>query len=497
MTARSLRIGLGLGPKTLRITRGFVNVLGIPVGLRASTATARGLVVSMATVPVTGQSLNLTFTGSGAPAAPANVVMFNQGGPVNDANSNPGASSSSTLGTCCDPVSGATSYKWYRSDDGFTTAIATGIVPTTFQGYISNGTSGTPGNILTVTTGPTNGQKVYPGMRYTSPGILQETMVGKQASGTSGGAGTYPVTRSQALGTSGSPVTFTGVQYVDTTATNAVRAATDGPATAYWYKITAVNAFGESAKSTNMIMWSYRNGMSQTGNSDLSSIGPGASQNYASTNGSPVGGPFDIELVLNASIWQPTMDVPQTPQWTGEIGWANYIIIDFRATSVSSNLQFGTVSRLPAPYGDAYGWSPAKDPYSTSYGPTVTANTWSTRKIPLADLAMGYTTFQGSLTGATLTVPSQTLQGLGVIDMGGFITGPGIPTGTYLIPNGNGQNASIGTFQVAGPGIPVTGTVSSTGQNWHWQRTSMYKYAINPTNQPYTIYVNNAGFSVT
>lgn len=434
----------------------------------------------------------------GTPAAPTNVVMFNQGGPVNDVNSNPGASSSTTLGTCCDPVVGATTYSWYRSDD-FATAIATGIVPTTFQGYISNGSSGTPGTVLTVTTGPANGQKVYPGMRYSAPGILQETQVGKQTSGTSGGAGNYPVTRSQALGTSGSPVTFTGIQYVDTSATNAVRAATDGPATPYWYKVSASNASGEGPKSSNMTLWSYRNGMSYTGNSDLSSIGGGGSQNYADTT-HPINGPFDVKIVLSSSIWQPTMDNPQTPQWTCELGAFNYMLIDVQATSVSNNLQLGTVSRLPDPFGDAYGGASAVDPYSTAYGPTVTANTYSTRKIPLKDLAMGITPCSGSITGDTLTVTAQTLTGAGVVDMGGFITGPGIPAGTFLY-HVDGTPAffgtGTGTFKLAGPGIPVTGTVSSTGQNFTWQRTSLYKYGMNPTNQPFTVYFDNVGFSVT
>ena len=78
---------------------------------------------------------------------------------------------------------------------------------TSFQGYISNGTSGTAGTILTVTSTPT--ATITLGMGVTGTSVVANTHIVAFLTGT-GGAGTYTVSNSQAVGTTATPSTFTG-----------------------------------------------------------------------------------------------------------------------------------------------------------------------------------------------------------------------------------------------------------------------------------------------
>lgn len=101
-----------------------------------------------------------------------------------------------------------------RADTG---ATVTGLLAidgyTSISGYVSNGTSGTAGNILTVTTAA-NGPLII-GMVITGTGIATGTYVTGYGPTTSAAAagtgftGTYTVSTSVAAGTSGSPLTIT------------------------------------------------------------------------------------------------------------------------------------------------------------------------------------------------------------------------------------------------------------------------------------------------
>jgi hypothetical protein len=73
-----------------------------------------------------------------------------------------------------------------------------------FTGYIDNG-AGSAGTTLTVTAG-TN---VHPGLLLSATGILAGTVITAYGTGT-GGAGTYTVSQSQTVYTSGTPGAFTG-----------------------------------------------------------------------------------------------------------------------------------------------------------------------------------------------------------------------------------------------------------------------------------------------
>jgi hypothetical protein len=81
------------------------------------------------------------------------------------------------------------------------------ISTATFVGYISNGTSGTAGTILTVNS-LSNGI-IQLGMAVSASGITANTHILAFLTGT-GGTGTYTVSISQASGTSGSPLTISG-----------------------------------------------------------------------------------------------------------------------------------------------------------------------------------------------------------------------------------------------------------------------------------------------
>ena len=282
--------------------------------------------------------------------------------------------------------------------------------------------------------------------------------------------------------------TATGLTYTDNSAANSNDPVWATAATVYSYDVSAVDAGGnEGPKSGQMSVWSYRNGKSNWGNNDLS-YGT-LQENYSSTGGSPQGGTTDISIDFVSGGFQPAVQVPQAPQWDLEIGAFNYFTIDINpGTPLSGEaLPFGTVSRLPP--GDVYGWHPSVNLYD--YGPAPKANTWATYKVPLLTVAMGTCQFTGSISGSTLTVTA-IVSGDPLVDAGGFVTGPGVPAGTYI--TAYGQHSAIGTFTLAGPGISATTTVASTKMTY--QRTSLYKFGIQPSVQNTTMYFNNMGFTV-
>ena len=82
------------------------------------------------------------------------------------------------------------------------------ISTATFTGYISNGTSGVAGTVLTVVS--VSAGTIQLGMAVIGTGITANTHILAFLSGSNGGVGTYTVSISQAKGTSGSPLTITG-----------------------------------------------------------------------------------------------------------------------------------------------------------------------------------------------------------------------------------------------------------------------------------------------
>jgi hypothetical protein len=427
-------------------------------------------------------------------AAPTEVLLVNQGGANVSTDLSPGLTNTAVQVIQWTPVSSATGgYDIERTQLGQSpSTIALGVQPTTFQGYIA-------GTTLTVIAAGLNGT-VHPNVRYTAPGILQETMIdARQLSGTTGGAGTYHVNRSQTLGSAGAPVLFSACQYIDTTATNSSRPAFDGPTTSYSYKVTAIDSNGvRGTKSSTMQTYIYRKGLSNTNNADLS-FGT-ITENYASTSGSPQGGPFAAQIIANHGGFQPSMDNMVSPKWTMGLGFARYLIFDINpgATYTGWKINTGVVRRMIA--GDVFGTAPQLNGFSFPLipGTVPQVNTWMTCKVPINPQQLGHGTFPiaGSISGSTLTVSSVGVDPFGVagkLDNSGYITGTGIPAGYWIH-----AVLSATTFEVYGPSnTPASLSVSSTGQNWTWTGYDMYKFLIMPDDpaQPITYYLNNIGFS--
>ncbi|HWM65627.1 MAG TPA: Calx-beta domain-containing protein [Steroidobacteraceae bacterium] len=300
-------------------------------------------------------------------------------------------------------------------------------------------------------------------------------------------AGANPISYYKIYRNGASYATTTNLTYTDNAATNSNDPTWSKAATIYTYDVTAVDAGGnEGPKSGQMTAWVYQNGKSNWSNNDLSY--GSLQENYSSTAGNPKGGAFDISVNFANGGFQPAVQVPQAPQWDLELGAFSYFTIDVNPGSVvkSTDLPFGTVSRLPP--GDVYGWHPQVNIYD--YGPAPVANTWATYKVPLLAVAMGACDFTGSISGNTLTVTA-IVNGDPLVDAGGFVTGGGIPAGTYI--TAYGQHGAIGTFSIAGPGINSGTHIASTRMTY--QRTSLYKFGIQPPVQNITMYFNNMGFT--
>jgi hypothetical protein len=121
------------------------------------------------------------------------------------------------------------------------------------------------------------------------------------------------------------------------------------------------------------------------------------------------------------------------------------------------------------------------------------ANTWATYKVPLNEGGVGISTFTGSVSGATLTVTAVLTNATVGVDAGGFVTGPGVAAGTFI--TAYAQHASVGTFTIDGAGISASTSVAS--ETMTFQRTSLYKFGIQPNDgdPAPTLYFNNFGFT--
>jgi hypothetical protein len=280
--------------------------------------------------------------------------------------------------------------------------------------------------------------------------------------------------------------TTTSLTYTDKNAPNSNSPTWTSPAAIYSYQVSAVDTKGiGSPQAAQMSVYAYRNGYSNWANSDLS-FGT-LTENYADIKGSPQGGPFDISVNFINGGFQPTAGPPQAPNWDLELGAFKYYIVDVNpGPTVGYTLKAGTVSRVPP--GDVYGWGPLVNVFD--YGPAPIPNTWATYKIPLTAFNMGTCQFTGSITGTTLTVTAIT-SGPRIVDSAGFVTGPGVPEGTYILAYG--QANAIGTFTVAGPGINSSTSVPTTTMTY--QRTALYKTALFPSTSNTQIYFNNLGWT--
>jgi hypothetical protein len=428
MTARSMRVGFGFGPKTLRVTRTLVNALGVPVVLRVSSSSAKTLAVTRALVPVVGENITLTYSGAGGPSAAQALTLTNQTGPSH--------TSSSTQ-----------QLSW--------TAATAGGFPISYYRVYRNGS------------------------QINSNGAT------------------------------------TGTTYSDTTATNSNVLSLQGPATAYYYQVSAVDTQGtEGSLTTDFVCYMYQG---TNGGSTCSSVDFSAgmvSENWSDTAGSPVGGGIDIGLVYGG-IFQPYSEVPLCETYGLELGGftsggspagtSGYGHFDIKPINSGNTFFYGLISRAP-PFGDIFNYiGPGNiTPYVTGPTPGVlTLNVWNSVKIPLNVNSIGTTTFTASVGApygsdangayATMTVTG-TPTGVGV-DYGGFVTSPAAVAGARIGLQGESGNPG-GVWHIQGAG--VTGSTVVTSQTFTCQRTNMYKLALglnSGAGTPGTVYVNNIRFT--
>jgi hypothetical protein len=279
--------------------------------------------------------------------------------------------------------------------------------------------------------------------------------------------------------------TSTTTKYVDTNAPGSNDPTFAKPAKVYAYVVSAVDSAGNESAQSPAAIWMFR-GKSNCGGSDLSY--GGATANFSDKAGTAVNGPFDVAAVFPGSGgFQPVANTPLCPPMDLEIGACNTFTIDVKVTDdsfKSNSLNFGHTSRLPP--GDVFAYASVN---LWKYGMPIVGH-WVTFRVPLADLNMGLCGFTGSIAGSKLTV-SAVASGKPIIDAGGFVTGAGVPAGTYI--TGYGQRGAIGTFTLAGPGINA-GTNVPAGP-MQYQRTSLYKFGLQWGNNSKTsIYVNNIGW---
>lgn len=281
--------------------------------------------------------------------------------------------------------------------------------------------------------------------------------------------------------------------YTDTTATNNNVVNLSGPPTVYQYALTSYDGTHESAQV-------FPDCIIYAGNSNTGGIGNGygaSSTDPNDTTGSPVPGPHDIKVTFSSAgggylpyltppICQGANNFPNDL----EIGMFNWLETDVRVTDsqyLTNALNFGITTRNPD--GDAFSWTTHN--FWNFCTPVV--NGWATMRIALTALTKGICVISGRIVGtgpgtgtltATATAPN-------FLDNSSYITGPGVPAGTYTnsvlsVTDANGS----GTYTVHGPGLTAgldTGVVAMT-----YQCTGFYKTGYQPgSDTNMVIYLNN------
>lgn len=432
--------------------------------------------------------------GGSAPGAPPNVQVINQGG-LNAGNT----ASTSYYGISWTPStpgsSAVTGYPIYRNG-AFQTTVTS---PVGITGYIAPASGQPYGGVLTVTavSGGSGGQ-VIPNMLLVSnsgsactSGLTANSRVYQQLTGSLGSTGTYSVNFSQTTCSSGSPGIFQSWVYADTGATANNDPTWATPATIYKYGVEATDGTLFSA-ATNASLYLV-NGISQCDRNDLSYGGGTVNYNDTTWASSEIGvaGPYDVQ-VPGTAAWQPAAGSNPAnscaPVDTMEVGaftnW-NVDILIVGSISGAGGLDVNQITRTTD--GDTQPWGSQN---LLSYC-TPVINTWVHCSVPLSDLNMGLRDFTGAIAGtgtgtATMTVSAVSGSGPG-LDGGGFITGVGVPSGTFI--SAYSQSGSIGTFTLHGPGL--SGATSIGSETMHYQRTSFYKGHFQWGTGPTNVYFNN------
>lgn len=290
--------------------------------------------------------------------------------------------------------------------------------------------------------------------------------------------------------------------YTDTTATATQITTLDAPAALWQYAVAAVANGIEGPKATGGQVWLYQgsNGGSTCSNSDFNY---GITGNYADTSGSPIGGGTDFKGVWGVNVgggWQPYSNTPLVDTtYCLDVNAYTRFAFDVKMDSVNP-MYIAIYSRFP--FGDVYTW---KSVHVADYI-TQMAGAWQTVDLPLSDVNMGQLPITASIgapygtvsyNGGSQTYPYATLtvsakgsgSGLPDVDNGGYILNTGLSGGVWVVSNG--QNGSVGTFQVVGPSITSSTVVASRAMTY--QRSNFYKCNLGLTdgNPGGNIYFNN------
>ena len=292
-------------------------------------------------------------------------------------------------------------------------------------------------------------------------------------------------------------LSFTILTYTDTTATNCCQNNTVAPSTAYAYSVSAVDSQGtEGSQQSQCFAYWYRWGVDYQSEQNFSY--GGLTLNWAATTGAgappPQGTQYISNLYGSAGGFQPTGDGPICPEFGMELGWAKYMVFDCNLGDATHTWNMLNLCR-PG-YGSGAGGADIQ-PFlnfawctntTSPYGSPSTSG-WATIKIPLTTMAIGVTVFNGYASGTTVTMVGTPISGPGG-DSGGYITGSGMPAGTYIstAPGSlNGPftiNNNAGTIGSAGS--PVQFTIT---------RTALYKPNFYTNTGGSNLFLNNIGFS--
>lgn len=459
------------------------------------------------------------------------------------------------------------SYNIYRNGslyDNITTPITiTGyIVPATMTSQNTGGANGGPTSmpvgLLTITavsggTTSISDGLVLGGLMLSSvaSGFVAGTQIfTQQTPPSTGGTGNYYVTNSQTVGTSGSPVTFTGWSYNDTASTNSIPYNCQGspgpPATIYKYSVTAVDSHGTEGPASYPAMYSHY-GMSFTGFANYSF---GGLTTWDDTTGAPVNGPYDIMLVASGGgygfqpVWSSAYGDGNNPGTLGahsymtpcchaEVGAFNYFVFDIKPNDTTYNGGVGpTITQIMRSYGLYSGIDSIAEKTALNIGPYCTpplaSGQWSHCKIPFSQFSYGVATVTGVFYGCAnygtaangsayagsglyqgvLKVTAISSQQMGYFAGCCNITGSGIPANSAIAGGQNGGQGGYTNpqgpytsfpyyFDVYGPNI--VGTENTGSITVQIQGSSAYKWNITPgtslADGVGTIFLNNVGFT--
>jgi hypothetical protein len=269
------------------------------------------------------------------------------------------------------------------------------------------------------------------------------------------------------------------------------------PNTIYSYAVSAVDTSGhEGPLQSDATFWAYYNGV-WNWEGDYSYPGGQIHIDYADTTGAPEEGPADIKVTCDtaASGFLP-FSGKTTTQWDMEGGSFHYIQLDLKPTLPGQDWELFVVSRLPV-IGDNTPWALLNS--LSGYGPVpAVVGAWNHYKIPLSAFDMGFSHMTASISGSNLIVTSvESGGGLVGVGSGGYVTGPGVPTGTTITGNGP-SNGGPGTYPIQGPGISSTTSVPSTAMVE--QHTAIYKFGLVDRNSSVpssnVYFIDNVKFTV-